>query len=161
MFRCGVRLCSDRLLVIAGSFVAENHRGLSSSCRLHCNIHVRRCFQFSHYSSQSRARSNSYASSKEFDKDMERLFEKCRRWHEQGSEQYGRVLLLQVRLLLPLSKQCILSYHPLTLNIQTPTASLPSHHLTSPTRWPSIRLHDQLCRPSRRARCRTSFTLRV
>ena len=28
--------------------------------------------------------------------DMSRLFEKARRWHEPGTEAYGRALLLQV-----------------------------------------------------------------
>ncbi|KIJ60553.1 hypothetical protein HYDPIDRAFT_117086 [Hydnomerulius pinastri MD-312] len=55
----------------------------------------------SHHSSMSlkliegRARSKSYESSKDFDMDMSRLFEKARRWHEPCTEPYGRVLLLQ------------------------------------------------------------------
>ncbi|KAF4584606.1 hypothetical protein EYR38_001835 [Pleurotus pulmonarius] len=44
---------------------------------------------------QSRARHKNYASSKEFDMDMAKLFEKARRWHGPTSEPYGRVLLLQ------------------------------------------------------------------
>lgn len=36
-----------------------------------------------------------YASSKEFDVDMARLFEKGRRWYDLGSEHYGNILLLQ------------------------------------------------------------------
>ena len=37
-----------------------------------------------------------YKSSKDFDLEMARLFEKARRYHEPGSEPYGRALLLQV-----------------------------------------------------------------
>lgn len=37
-----------------------------------------------------------YKSAKEFDLEFARLFEKARRWHESGSEAYGRTLLLQV-----------------------------------------------------------------
>ncbi|TFK38725.1 RSC complex protein [Crucibulum laeve] len=44
---------------------------------------------------ESRVRAKSYASSKEFDMEMARLFEKARRWHEPGTDAYGRVLLLQ------------------------------------------------------------------
>ncbi|EJD04577.1 uncharacterized protein FOMMEDRAFT_167736 [Fomitiporia mediterranea MF3/22] len=44
---------------------------------------------------ESKARAKEYASSKEFDVDMIRLFEKARRWHDIGSDQYGDVLLLQ------------------------------------------------------------------
>ncbi|KIK92078.1 hypothetical protein PAXRUDRAFT_830304 [Paxillus rubicundulus Ve08.2h10] len=44
---------------------------------------------------EGRARSNSYKTSKDFDLDMARLFEKARRWYEPCTEPYGRVLLLQ------------------------------------------------------------------
>ncbi|KAG5644138.1 hypothetical protein DXG03_009085 [Asterophora parasitica] len=44
---------------------------------------------------EARARSHSYQSSREFDLDMARLFEKARRWHRPSTEPYGRVLLLQ------------------------------------------------------------------
>ncbi|KAJ8518925.1 hypothetical protein ONZ45_g4070 [Pleurotus djamor] len=44
---------------------------------------------------ESRARHKNYATSKDFDMDMVRLFEKARRWHESGTEPYGRVLILQ------------------------------------------------------------------
>ncbi|KAF9235837.1 hypothetical protein BU15DRAFT_77561 [Melanogaster broomeanus] len=44
---------------------------------------------------EGRARSKSYETSKDFDLDMARLFEKARRWYEPGTEPYGRVLLLQ------------------------------------------------------------------
>lgn len=44
---------------------------------------------------QSRARHKNYTSSKEFDMDMAKLFEKARKWHEPTSEPYGRILLLQ------------------------------------------------------------------
>ncbi|OJA10610.1 hypothetical protein AZE42_09931 [Rhizopogon vesiculosus] len=42
-----------------------------------------------------RAKSHDYESSKDFDLDMARLFEKARRWHTPCTEQYGRVLVLQ------------------------------------------------------------------
>ncbi|KAF9482362.1 hypothetical protein BDN70DRAFT_436154 [Pholiota conissans] len=45
---------------------------------------------------ETRARHKMYKSSKEFDLEFARLFEKARRWHESGSEAYGRTLLLQV-----------------------------------------------------------------
>ncbi|KAL5518380.1 hypothetical protein ACEPAH_62 [Sanghuangporus vaninii] len=44
---------------------------------------------------ESKARAKEYASCKEFDLDMIRLFEKGRRWYDTGSDQYGDVLLLQ------------------------------------------------------------------
>lgn len=44
---------------------------------------------------EGRARSKQFRDAKEFDKEMARLFEKARRWHEPTSEAYGRVLLLQ------------------------------------------------------------------
>lgn len=44
---------------------------------------------------ESRARSKEYKDAKEFDKDMARLFEKARRYHEPSSEAYGHILLLQ------------------------------------------------------------------
>ncbi|KII86314.1 hypothetical protein PLICRDRAFT_56043 [Plicaturopsis crispa FD-325 SS-3] len=44
---------------------------------------------------EGKVRAKSYASCKEFDLDMIRLFEKARRWHEPCTEPYGRVLLLQ------------------------------------------------------------------
>ncbi|KIM39044.1 hypothetical protein M413DRAFT_447403 [Hebeloma cylindrosporum] len=44
---------------------------------------------------ETRARHKMYKSSKDFDLEMARLFEKARRWHEPGSEAYGRALLLQ------------------------------------------------------------------
>ena len=37
-----------------------------------------------------------YPSSKEFDMDFARLFEKGRRWYEVGTDKYGDILLLQV-----------------------------------------------------------------
>lgn len=46
---------------------------------------------------QARAHARQYASAKEFDLDMSRMFEKARRWQDPGSDAYGRVLLLQVR----------------------------------------------------------------
>ncbi|ELU38111.1 Bromodomain-containing protein [Rhizoctonia solani AG-1 IA] len=36
-----------------------------------------------------------YTSSAEFDKDIFKLFEKARKWHEEGTYPYGRVLVLQ------------------------------------------------------------------
>ncbi|KAG7090566.1 hypothetical protein E1B28_009674 [Marasmius oreades] len=44
---------------------------------------------------ENRVRSNEYATSQEFDKEMIRLFEKARRWHEPCTESYGNILLLQ------------------------------------------------------------------
>ncbi|PPQ63542.1 hypothetical protein CVT24_004772 [Panaeolus cyanescens] len=44
---------------------------------------------------ETRARHKMYKSSKEFDMDMARIFERARRWHEPGTESYGRCLLLQ------------------------------------------------------------------
>ncbi|KAF8174741.1 RSC complex protein [Pholiota molesta] len=44
---------------------------------------------------ETRARHKMYKSAKEFDLEFARLFEKARRWHESGSEAYGRTLLLQ------------------------------------------------------------------
>ncbi|KAG6828415.1 hypothetical protein H0H92_008079 [Tricholoma furcatifolium] len=48
-----------------------------------------------HLSFTTRLRSKSYESSREFDREMARLFEKARRYHKPGTESYGRVLLLQ------------------------------------------------------------------
>ncbi|KAG6902000.1 hypothetical protein C0995_005800 [Termitomyces sp. Mi166 len=47
---------------------------------------------------ENRLRSKSYQTSKEFDQDMARLFEKARRWHKTSTEPYGRTLLLQALL---------------------------------------------------------------
>ncbi|TEB29250.1 hypothetical protein FA13DRAFT_1734922 [Coprinellus micaceus] len=44
---------------------------------------------------ETKLRANEYASAREFDLDMARIFEKGRRWHEPCTEAYGRVLLLQ------------------------------------------------------------------
>ncbi|KAF9042166.1 hypothetical protein BJ165DRAFT_1415950 [Panaeolus papilionaceus] len=44
---------------------------------------------------ETRARHKMYKSSKEFDMDMARIFERARRWHEPSTENYGRCLLLQ------------------------------------------------------------------
>ncbi|KAJ3490189.1 hypothetical protein NLJ89_g11456 [Agrocybe chaxingu] len=44
---------------------------------------------------ETRTRHKMYKNAKDFDKDMMRLFEKARRWHEPGTEAYGRALLLQ------------------------------------------------------------------
>ncbi|KAL0067984.1 hypothetical protein AAF712_004887 [Marasmius tenuissimus] len=44
---------------------------------------------------ENRVRQNEYTSPQDFDKDMARLFEKARRWHEPCTEPYGNVLLLQ------------------------------------------------------------------
>ncbi|KAI5117803.1 hypothetical protein M0805_004563 [Coniferiporia weirii] len=44
---------------------------------------------------ETRARTKEYSSSKEFDLNIIRLFEKGRRWYDIGSDQYGDVLLLQ------------------------------------------------------------------
>ncbi|KLO08183.1 hypothetical protein SCHPADRAFT_1001127 [Schizopora paradoxa] len=44
---------------------------------------------------ETKARSKTYQTPREFELDMARLFEKARRWYEIGSEQYGNILLLQ------------------------------------------------------------------
>ncbi|KAG9078587.1 hypothetical protein FRC06_008298 [Ceratobasidium sp. 370] len=45
--------------------------------------------------SLNKIRTRAYPSPKEFDMDLSRLFEKARRWHEEGTYSYGRVLVLQ------------------------------------------------------------------
>ncbi|KAG6910616.1 hypothetical protein DXG01_009125 [Tephrocybe rancida] len=44
---------------------------------------------------ENRLRAKNYQSSKEFDQEMARLFEKARRWYRANLESYGRTLLLQ------------------------------------------------------------------
>ncbi|KAG8903528.1 hypothetical protein FRB99_003159 [Tulasnella sp. 403] len=44
---------------------------------------------------ENRVASRDYNSSREFDLDLCRLFEKGRRWFEEGSKDYGRILVLQ------------------------------------------------------------------
>ncbi|KAG8759401.1 hypothetical protein FRC12_009764 [Ceratobasidium sp. 428] len=44
---------------------------------------------------ENKIRTRAYLSPKEFDMDMARLFEKARKWHEEGTYSYGRVLVLQ------------------------------------------------------------------
>ncbi|KAG8766946.1 hypothetical protein FRC12_006556 [Ceratobasidium sp. 428] len=44
---------------------------------------------------ENKIRTRAYSSPKEFDMDMARLFEKARKWHEEGTYSYGRVLVLQ------------------------------------------------------------------
>ncbi|KAI3602360.1 rsc complex protein [Moniliophthora roreri] len=44
---------------------------------------------------EARVRGNEYPTPRAFDKDMALLFEKARRWHEQSTNSYGHVLLLQ------------------------------------------------------------------
>ncbi|KZV81764.1 hypothetical protein EXIGLDRAFT_685606, partial [Exidia glandulosa HHB12029] len=44
---------------------------------------------------EARARTKHYASAKDFDRDMARLFEKARRWHEDDPTQYGKLLVCQ------------------------------------------------------------------
>ncbi|KDR68767.1 hypothetical protein GALMADRAFT_256616 [Galerina marginata CBS 339.88] len=44
---------------------------------------------------ETRAKHKMYKAAKEFDLDMAQLFEKARRWHDPGTEAYGRALLLQ------------------------------------------------------------------
>ncbi|KAG8220643.1 hypothetical protein J3R82DRAFT_2911 [Butyriboletus roseoflavus] len=79
---------------------------------------------------EGRVRSTSYASSKIFDVDMARLFEKGRRWYDPSTESYGRVLVLQ-RL-----------YQALTS--PSPPAGPP---YTSPTHFASIRAGPGTARP--------------
>jgi chromatin structure-remodeling complex subunit RSC1/2 len=75
-----------------------------------------------------------YKSSKDFDLEMARLFEKARRYHEPGSEAYGRALLLQV------------SYDSTLFPPRNPTgdlASVPSNHLAQSTR-PTLHPFNEL-----------------
>ncbi|KAF8761770.1 Bromo adjacent homology domain [Rhizoctonia solani] len=44
---------------------------------------------------ENKLKAKAYTSSAEFDKDIFRLFEKARKWHEEGTYPYGRVLVLQ------------------------------------------------------------------
>ncbi|KAG8977101.1 hypothetical protein FRB90_008927, partial [Tulasnella sp. 427] len=44
---------------------------------------------------ENRVASRGYPAPKDFDMDMARLFEKGRRWFEEGSKDYGRILILQ------------------------------------------------------------------
>lgn len=46
---------------------------------------------------QSRISLRAYPSPKDFDVDLSRLFEKGRRWFEEGGRDYGRILILQAR----------------------------------------------------------------
>jgi chromatin structure-remodeling complex subunit RSC1/2 len=47
---------------------------------------------------KNKLKEKAYSSPAEFDKDIFRLFEKARKWHEEGTYPYGRVLVLQVWL---------------------------------------------------------------
>ncbi|KAG8711770.1 hypothetical protein FRC11_001885 [Ceratobasidium sp. 423] len=44
---------------------------------------------------ENRLKTHAYTSPADFDKDVSRLFEKARKWHEEGTYPYGRVLVLQ------------------------------------------------------------------
>ncbi|CUA73023.1 Chromatin structure-remodeling complex subunit rsc1 [Rhizoctonia solani] len=44
---------------------------------------------------ENKLKAQVYTSLVEFDKDISRLFEKARKWHEEGTYPYGRVLVLQ------------------------------------------------------------------
>ncbi|KAJ1310676.1 hypothetical protein OPQ81_009203 [Rhizoctonia solani] len=44
---------------------------------------------------ENKFKTKAYNSAADFDKDMFRLFEKARKWHEEGTYPYGRVLVLQ------------------------------------------------------------------
>lgn len=59
-------------------------------------VSINTAYAYIYIVSQTRARHKMYKSSKEFDFEFARLFEKARRWHEPGSEAYSRALLLQV-----------------------------------------------------------------
>ena len=75
-----------------------------------------------------------YKSSKDFDLEMARLFEKARRYHEPGSEPYGRALLLQV------------SYDSTLFparNLTGDLASVPSNHLAQSAR-PTLHPFNEL-----------------
>lgn len=106
---------------------------------------------------QGRVRSTSYTSSKEFDIDMVRLFEKGRRWYEPCTESYGRVLTLQVRSLYPLTYFWVMNddvwigttIHPRTFT-HTHTgndslAALPGTHIPLSPRWSSLHFSHSLC----------------
>ncbi|KAH8111512.1 hypothetical protein DFH11DRAFT_1613715 [Phellopilus nigrolimitatus] len=62
---------------------------------------------------EAKVRAKEYTSSKEFDLNMIRLFEKGRRWYDIGSDQYGDVILLQ-RLYQALTSPTPLSGPPYT-----------------------------------------------
>ncbi|KAG6854196.1 hypothetical protein C0991_009509 [Blastosporella zonata] len=65
---------------------------------------------------ENRLRSKSYQTSKEFDQEMARLFEKARRYHKANLESYGRILLLQrfYQALLSADPPAGLPYHTTT-----------------------------------------------
>ncbi|CAE6447423.1 unnamed protein product [Rhizoctonia solani] len=44
---------------------------------------------------ENKLKAKAYTSATDFDKDISRLFEKARKWHEEGTYPYGRVLVLQ------------------------------------------------------------------
>jgi len=88
-----------------------------------------------HILSQTRARTKSFSSSKKFDMEMERLFEKARRWHQPSTASYGRVLLLQVRVSS--------AFSPLTIQHHLVPAPLSSSNLIHTTRGPALHFHDQ------------------
>lgn len=76
---------------------------------------------------QTRARHKMYKSSKEFDLEFAKLFEKARRVHEAGSEAYGRALLLQVKPFCQSDSTAAL--------ISGTTAAVPGYHISeSPER---------------------------
>lgn len=45
---------------------------------------------------QDRACTQHYTTARDFDQDLSRLFERARRWHVAGTENYGHSILLQV-----------------------------------------------------------------
>jgi hypothetical protein len=61
---------------------------------------------------QAQAQSRGFESSAAFDKTMMQLFLKGRRYYESGSEQYGRVCLLQVIHPLLTSKRILTNLVP-------------------------------------------------
>jgi chromatin structure-remodeling complex subunit RSC1/2 len=73
------------------------------------------------------AQSSRYTSLREFDQDMTRLFDKGRRWHPEGSREYGSVLLLQ-RLYNALTAPYPMTLPPSGVPDPSPTlfASLPA-----------------------------------
>ncbi|KAG8741770.1 hypothetical protein FRC10_002437 [Ceratobasidium sp. 414] len=71
--------------------------------------------------SHLRFSNRAYPSPKEFDMDMSCLFEKARRWHEEGTYSYGRVLVLQCLWHnLTSSKQ-----EEMQVDVTSPSASTP------------------------------------
>lgn len=96
---------------------------------------------------QTRARHKMYKSSKEFDLEFGKLFEKARRVHEAGSEAYGRALLLQVK---PFCHSA--STAALILGI---TAAVPGYHISESPECSVHIDHEFRISESRPRQCQT------